>query len=572
MENSLRKLFPSIAREAFGWDPGCVSSGSNRKLDWQCSLGHVYAATVVNRTRANSGCPYCANRKVYRGFNDLATTHPDIAAEAYEFDPTQVLAGSALVVTWQCAASHTYEQSLVKRTARNYGCPYCSGAKVLTGFNDLETLFVELAAQAYGWDPKEFTSGSGRKLHWKCTSNHIWSAAIKDRVKGHGCPICSNRRILAGFNDLATLNPEVATQAHGWDPSEVGVESKRKVEWRCSEGHVWLAAPVHRVRHGQGCAVCVNMQINVGVNDLATTHPEIAQQAFGWDPRSVVAGSHKRLVWQCQLGHKWSAQPNARTGGKGCPYCAGRYVLRGFNDLQTTHPSLAREAFNWDATTLSAGSGKRVTWICKLGHVFITSASHRVHLNQGCPICANQKVLPGFNDLATTHPQIAREAFGWDASTVFAGSNRRLHWRCEEGHEWVTSPHSRSGQGAGCPTCAKSGYDPNAPGWLYLIENLELGLLQVGITNDPAVRLKAHGRRKWESVDLRGPMDGVLARDWEKAILKYIDSLGVALGPIGSAGTFDGYTESWRAMEFRTRSLRSLMDLVDEWESGLGKS
>ena len=37
----------------------------------------------MNRARkgkADSGCPYCSGRKVLAGYNDLATTHPGIAA------------------------------------------------------------------------------------------------------------------------------------------------------------------------------------------------------------------------------------------------------------------------------------------------------------------------------------------------------------------------------------------------------------------------------------------------------------------------------------------------------------
>ena len=50
---------------------------------------------------------------------------------------------------------------------------------------------------------------------------HEWSAAIGDRVRGNECPTCKRRVVLAGFNDLATTHPELATQADGWDPTTV---------------------------------------------------------------------------------------------------------------------------------------------------------------------------------------------------------------------------------------------------------------------------------------------------------------------------------------------------------------
>ncbi len=36
------------------------------------------------------------------------------------------------------------------------------------------------------------------------------------------------------------------------------------------------------------------------------------------------------------------------------------------------------------------------------------------------------KLVIGINDLATLHPEIAAEAYGRDASTVIAGSGKKL--------------------------------------------------------------------------------------------------------------------------------------------------
>ncbi|MER7683291.1 zinc-ribbon domain-containing protein, partial [Streptomyces sp. NPDC096934] len=65
-----------------------------------------------------------------------------------------------------------------------------------------------------------------------------------------------------------------------------------------------------------------------------------------------------------------------------------------------------------------------------------------------CPICAGRKVLPGFNDLRTTHPAIASE---WHSTKntgtpidFSAGSDSRVWWRCRAGHEWEVSIGSRT--------------------------------------------------------------------------------------------------------------------------------
>ena len=79
----------------------------------------------------------------------------------------------------------------------------------------------ELAAQADGWDPTTLAAGSKKKVGWKCEQDHTWLAIVASRKRGNGCPICSNKKVLAGFNDLATTNPELAAQADGWNSASV---------------------------------------------------------------------------------------------------------------------------------------------------------------------------------------------------------------------------------------------------------------------------------------------------------------------------------------------------------------
>jgi hypothetical protein len=176
------------------------------------------------------------------------------------------------------------------------------------------------------------------------------------------------------------------------------------------------------------------------------------------------------------------------------------------------------------------------------------------------------RVIRGENDLATTHPNLAAEAFGWDPSTVMAGTGRILDWQCAGGHVYKSNGANRL-QGQGCPSCATHGYDPGADGWLYLIRHPVHGLLQVGITNEPEVRLGSHRSRNWEVVDLRGPMEGSLARAWEKSILQMLKSRGASFPGVDLAGTFSGYTESWVESTFPASSVLDLIGDVEALES-----
>ena len=47
-------------------------------------------------------------------------------------------------------------------------------------------------------------------------------------------------KLIKGVNDLATLYPELAKQAHGWDPSDEKPGSHKKVAWVCQDyGHIF---------------------------------------------------------------------------------------------------------------------------------------------------------------------------------------------------------------------------------------------------------------------------------------------------------------------------------------------
>ena len=453
----------------------------------------------------------------------LSVTHPELAKEADGWDPSTITRGSHKKLLWRCPIDHQYEMDVHTRTGQNSGCPYCAGRRVLTGFNDLATTHPHFAKEADGWNPKIVSAGSHEVRNWKCKNGHTFRVNPNQRTsRTSNCPTCANLKIEVGFNDLLTLYPDLAAEANGWDPTEVGGGSSKRFSWRCRlKGHIWESTIINRTSNGSNCPVCVGQLVIVGINDLLTTHPQVAKQAIDWDPTTLTAGSKKKRGWLCDRGHKYIAQIVNKTNlDSGCPICANVQVLVGYNDLATTHPELSKEADGWDPSTVVAGTSKKKAWKCIVGHRYLAAVTSRSAQSRqsGCPMCDGKVVLAGFNDIATTHPQLASEAVGWDPTTVMAGSSRKkLKWKCAEGHTWDTHPHSRLG-GHGCPSCAATGFDPNKSGWLYFISHPDWEMAQIGITNDPDKRLGQHKKLGWEVLELRGPMDGHLTQQWETAI------------------------------------------------------
>ncbi len=421
----------------------------------------------------------------------------------------------------------------------------------------------DVAAQADGWDPTTVKAGSHKKLAWKCNLGHRWEAHVSDRSNGNGCAICSGRAVLPGYNDLATVNPELATQADGWDPTTVTSRSNKKVAWKCHLGHKWQTQIAAR-SNGNGCAICSGRAVLPGYNDLATVNPELATQADGWDPTTVTSGSKKKMRWKCHLGHTWESEVHRRSSGADCPVCSGRNVLTGFNDLATVNPELSAQADGWDPTTVTVGSEKKVGWVCSFGHRWNAPVKNRTN-GSSCPICSGSLVLYGYNDLATVNPELATQADGWDPTTVTVGSSKRLSWVCSLGHKWITTPNNRA-SGNNCPSCANHGYDPNRPGYFYLIEHLDLELFQIGITNSPKSRIRDHERRGWVVIELRGPMDGHLTRQLEISSLFALKSRGAIFGSKSSLEKFSGYSEAWTKPSLKVTSIKQILDWVYEDE------
>lgn len=317
--------------------------------------------------------------------------------------------------------------------------------------------------------PDDVPYGSKKLYWWHGSCGHEWQASAKARSSGENCPICSNARIVAGINDLASLKPELLKE---WSPSntiqptEIGVGSHKKVLWIGACGHEWSAEIRNRVR-GAGCPYCSHNAVLQGFNDLATVLPQVAKE---WSPRNaplkptqVTPYANRKVWWKCEQGHEWFTLISTRAYGSKCPYCSGIKLLKGFNDLASLHPQLALEWSQKNGTLLpedfNERSTKNVWWKCgTCGHEYRAVIKSKVH-GLKCPVCTKNALLPGYNDLATTDPELAQE---WNAAKntrkpteISRLSQYPVWWEGICGHEWKDKVFHRAVGGAGCIYCEK---------------------------------------------------------------------------------------------------------------------
>lgn len=401
------------------------------------------------------------------------------------------------------------------------------------------------------------------KVFWKCKNGHSWPAQINERVgrngkKGTGCPYCTNRKVWVGFNDLASTYPDIARQ---WNyelngdlkPTDITYGSNKTVGWIDDYGHTWLAPIFTRVgtpnQKGTGCPYCANQKLLVGFNDLATKFPDIAQQLHPTKngditPRDIIATSNRKYVWLCPHGHEWKTSVAHRvdaTKPTGCPYCSGRKAWPGETDFGTIHPHLLEE-WDWKLNSglnprdFTENSDKSVYWKCPKGHSWMARINKRSR-GHGCLYCTGQKVLPGFNDFKSHHPELLSD---WDydknnklPSEYTHCSGQKVYWKCKDGHSWPAKISNRV-NGRNCPICNAS-HGEMAIKEVLLKHNIQFeqeyvfsdrrssigGMLRddfaVIHNNNVIATIEYHGIQHYEPVDFAGK--GI---DWAKEQLKTV--------------------------------------------------
>ncbi len=482
-ERSLAVRYPALARE---WSqrnrdtPEVVSPGLSAKRWWKCpNCGKEYQATISNRTRHNSGCPYCSHLRV-TAETCLAAVFPEIAQEwdlekNAPLKPTDVLPGTDKRVWWKCRYGHSWKALIYTRTGKNRSkCPVCQRRAVGPG-TSLADEAPELADYWHPFKnnrlPDKVAPHSNQKFWWRCPEGHEWQDTpntLQKYTPDRICPYCDHRRLSTEYC-LAAQNESLAAL---WHPStncctaqEIAPHSNKKVWWQCEKGHEWQDTVSQAQVFGaqKACPYCNNRRVWAG-NCLANLAPQLAAQ---WHPtknglltpENVLARSARKVWWRCPKGHEWQTTVAKRyQRGDGCPFCSGHRASPE-NCLGALYPEIIHQ---WDSVRnapltpydVTACSGKRVWWKCSEGHTWHRTVIGQIK-SQGCPYCRKPV---RHRSIAEEHPELIAQ---WDMARndrapdqYAAHSNKKVWWRCEFGHSWQATPDTRA-RGSGCPFCAQ---------------------------------------------------------------------------------------------------------------------
>lgn len=310
--------------------------------------------------------------------------------------------------------------------------------------------------------------GSGSK-RFICARGHRFAVDPRHLIEAmahgnEGCRFCQ-------FDSPSHTEPSLATEfpavAADWchelngelKPEYIRSKSRKLVWWICRYGHEPYRLNPSMRAAGRGCTTC--SPIRTGVPDSLASEWDRVRNTQG--PEKYGSWSRHVAWWVCaKHGHSYAMAIAHRNRGTGCPYCYGRSVLAGYNDLESTHTQLAKE---WDMdkndlrpSDVLAKSGSAGWWICPKGHSFRAIIRARAKQGSGCPVCARGGLEPGRNDLLSQHPYLAQL---WDSAAnselrpdqVAQFSWRMVAWTCPVGHSFLKRPADMVRSRGQCSVC-----------------------------------------------------------------------------------------------------------------------
>ena len=491
--DNLEAIFPEIAKE---WDyeknhpllPSMVKPKAGKNVWWKCLKGHSYESVIGNRANG-SGCPACVGRIISLE-TSLEYLNPELSKQWHPVKnknllPSQVARGSSKRVWWICVEGHEWQTSVSQRDKSSSGCPYCAGQKATNDNSLVKTHPFLLEEWNYaknkGFDPNLFKAGSARKVWWKCIKGHEWETAISQRKMGRGCPACSGL-IASEDNNLLKSFPDIANE---WDseknidltPITITPFSGRKVWWKCTRGHSWVASVGARTGvNSSGCPHCSgastsSLEIRIYC-ELRTIFPDLEwrKKYFG---KEIDLFLDQFKIGVEVDGSYWHRDKVARDIQKN-----NALSDQGIKIIRLREAPLTKIS-SWDIL-----HSKRKTHFEIVADLlkFLKSEIHDLGTSNRINDYLEQKKLvaekeylklvanlpaPPFEDsLAQTNPEIASE-WDWDANSPLTpemfskGSNRKVYWVCSKGHQWKSSIGGRTASvNSRCPYCSRSKLSP----------------------------------------------------------------------------------------------------------------
>ena len=396
--------------------PTELSKKSKIIVNWVCTkANHKWRSSIYNRVAHKRNCPYCSNQKILEGYNDLVTIDPNLAKEwDYEKNdkkPTEVGAGTGKKYWWKCEKGHEWQASPSNRHRLGVGCPYCSQS----------ISFPEKAIYYY------------LKKHISNIIPNYRAAFINNKEIDIFIP---NKKIGIEYDGLAFHNKKRDKEkdkiCEKNDIRLIHVSEKAGAQINFNDKYIYYN-PSNKEDLNKIINYLLNMLLKTEKVDykidikkdlnnifkiiekenktkaLFNTNPELEkiwnyEKNYGLNPNMFSKGSKLDVWWKCENNHEWKAAIYNVAKGSRCPFCSGRQVIKGINDLKTLCPDLVQVWNKEKNTSISIQSvkfksNKKVWWKCpKCNYEWESKICNITRPNSLCPNCRNILVKENKNE------------------------------------------------------------------------------------------------------------------------------------------------------------------------------
>lgn len=498
-----------LARSRGGNCVGLSSGeGVRAKYIWRCSKGHTWEARL-DSVEHGSWCRRCNSDSQKNTIEQMQALALTLGGKCL----SSVYVDTFTKLIWQCGQGHTWEAS-PHHVKRGRWCRICGNKRAIA---ERTTNMREIQALAAARKGKCLSDSyvPGRTLKWQCEHGHVWEAELHNVKSRSWCPVCGHLR--GGRLRRRSIEEmrDIAHSRGGKCLSTSYQNTDSKMQWECSEGHIWLAIP-SAVKKGHWCPECAGVKKHE-IEDAQ----ELARSRGGECISEEYHSVNRHLKWRCSEGHTWVAQYANVASGRWCPECSaglGERICRAhFEQMFGYYFPKSRP----DWLTNSDGYHMELDGYCEdlalafehqgrqhqtAGHFFYYSQGDYVKRRRDdrrkkalcqrhgvtlleipeilhtLPLARVQQYIVGqcraqgvaLPETATgvtvkllkAYTPDARERMEAIVTTVsmhggvclspaYLGSQTPLRFRCSQGHEWDTTP-SVIVKGHWCPECSTS--------------------------------------------------------------------------------------------------------------------
>lgn len=446
--------------------PHEISPKSNLKVWWKCKhCKKLYYAKVSSRV---IGHGFCSNCRAHKRIQTLISKNgclfektPELLQE-YMLDrnkvaPNSITPSSNKKYWWKCKKCGHEWQAPASSRRKGHGCPACSG-RIPTKNNNLATMAPQLAQEWHptkngSLKPEDIAPYSCKKVWWKCKRGHEWQATVSNRYQGRNCKQCSNE-LRTSFPEQSIVfylsqkfNIQSRSKINGWEIDillpdyDIGIEydgiayhDRLALEDRekCkNDAFKEVGLDLIRVKEsyehsgiiGDTVYFIVDHKYNNLEHALSDLLRVISKKTcISTEDIKIDLEEDRIEIYNNYIGyikeHSFAEKfPNL-------------LYLWGYEENGELRPDM-----------VTPYSNKKVWWHCPICNGKWLESIINVAKGNRCPFCSGHRVLAGFNDLQTLFPKIAKQ---WDyeknigitPDMVTAGSNKLIHWKCLNGHEW----------------------------------------------------------------------------------------------------------------------------------------